>query len=171
MFHLFRTIPSYDQPLSKDVVHVSAAEAASNLTLLLDRVSAGVEVVIEKDSRPVAVVRAPEAPRGRLLSESIALAVTVFELTHGIYRAKSEIDAERRRVFVDELCQAVIVQPVTLEIAQLAGRIEGEQAAKGVVIALPDLLIGVTALHLGYAVATLNLRHFGFIPGPSVIHP
>ncbi len=46
-----------------------------------------------------------------------------------------------------ELSQAIPVHPVTLEIAQLAGRIEGEQAAKGVVIALPDLLIGVTALH------------------------
>jgi len=38
------------------------------------------------------------------------------------------------------------------------GRIEGEQAAKGVVIALPDLLIGVTALHLGYSVATRGAR-------------
>jgi antitoxin (DNA-binding transcriptional repressor) of toxin-antitoxin stability system len=42
--------------------------------MLLDRVCAGAEVVIERDSHPVAVVRPPEAPRGRLLSESIALA-------------------------------------------------------------------------------------------------
>jgi len=72
-------------------------------------------------------------------------------------------------VFVEELSQAIPVHPVTLEIAQLAGRIEGEQAAKGVVIALPDLLIGVTALHLGYSVATLNARHFRLIPGLSVV--
>ena len=58
---------------------------------------------------------------------------------------------------------------MTFEIAQLAGRIEGEQAAKGVVIALPDLLIGVAALHLGYSVATLNARHFQLIPGLSVV--
>ena len=58
---------------------------------------------------------------------------------------------------------------VTLEIAQLAGKIEGEQAAKGIVIALPDLLIGVTALHLGYSVATLNSRHFRLIPELSVV--
>jgi hypothetical protein len=45
---------------------------------------------------------------------------------------------------------------VTLEIAQLAGRVEGEQSAKGIVISLPDLLIGVTALHLGYSVATFE---------------
>ena len=103
-------------------------------------------------------------------TESVLSAVTVVELTHGIYRAKTEADRQRRRNFVEELCKAITVQPLTLEIAQLAGRIEGEQAAKGVVIALPDLLIGVTALHLGYSVATLNARHFRLIPGLSVVH-
>lgn len=102
-------------------------------------------------------------------TQSALSAVTVVELTHGIYRAKSETDASRRRAFVEELCQAMYVQPITLEIAQLAGRIEGEQGAKGIVIALPDLLIGVTALHLGYSVATLNRRHFELIPGLSIV--
>jgi tRNA(fMet)-specific endonuclease VapC len=60
---------------------------------------------------------------------------------------------------------------VTLEIAQVAGKIEGEQAAKGILTALPDLLIGVPALHLGYSVATLNSRHFRLIPGLSVVQP
>jgi predicted nucleic acid-binding protein len=103
-------------------------------------------------------------------TESALSAVTIVELTHGIYRAKSETDAQRRRAFVEELCQAIPVQPLTLEIARLAGRIEGEQAARGIVIALPDLLIGATALHLGFPVATLDLRHFQLIPGLSVIH-
>ena len=53
---------------------------------------------------------------------------------------------------------------MSLEIAQLAGRIEGEQAAIGNIIAVEDLLIGATALHLGYAVATHNTRHFERIP-------
>lgn len=63
------------------------------------------------------------------------------------------------------------MHPVTIEIARLAGRIEGQQTAQGVRIAFPDLLIGVTALHLGYAVATLNIRHFRLIPGLSVVQP
>lgn len=102
-------------------------------------------------------------------TENALSAITVVELTHGIYRAKSEADRQQRRAFVEELTQAIPVHPVTFEIAQLAGRIEGEQAAKGVVIALPDLLIGVTALHLGYSIATLNTRHFRLIPGVSVV--
>ena len=60
--------------MPKDVIYVSDAEAANNLPSLLDRVCAGAEVVIERDSRAVAVVRPAEAPPGRLLSESIALA-------------------------------------------------------------------------------------------------
>ncbi len=43
---------------------------------------------------------------------------------------------------------------MTLEVAQLAGKIEGEQAARDISIAFEDLLIGSTALHLGYSVAT-----------------
>ena len=34
-----------------------------------------------------------------------------------------------------------------------------------------DLLIGVTALYLGYAVATLNVRHFQNIPDLQVLQP
>ena len=39
----------------------------------------------------------------------------------------------------------------------------------GVQLAFEDLLIGTTALHLGYELATLNLRDFKRIPGLSVI--
>jgi predicted nucleic acid-binding protein len=39
----------------------------------------------------------------------------------------------------------------------------------GIQFAFEDLLIGSTALHLGYNVATLNLRDFKRIPGLSVI--
>jgi predicted nucleic acid-binding protein len=61
-------------------------------------------------------------------------------------------------VFIERLASDVPVHPVTIEIARLAGRIEGQQAAKGVQIAFEDLLIAVTALHLDYDLATLNVR-------------
>jgi tRNA(fMet)-specific endonuclease VapC len=94
--------------------------------------------------------------------------VTIVELTHGIYRAKSDADRERRRAFSEELRRDMVVHPVTVEIAELAGHIEGEQAARGIRITFEDLLIGVTALHLGYGVATLNISDFQKIPGLSV---
>jgi len=96
-------------------------------------------------------------------------AVSIVELTHGIYRAKTEAQRERRRIFVEGAFQDLVVQPVTLEIAQLAGRIEGEQAAQGVSIAFEDLVIGCTALHLGFDVLTLNVKHFKLIPRLKVL--
>jgi predicted nucleic acid-binding protein len=118
-------------------------------------------------STVVQILKHVQARRGE--TEAGLSAVSVVELTHGIYRAKNDEDRDRRRAFVDELCRDVVVYAVTLEIAQLAGQIEGQQAARGVSIAFEDLLIGSTALHLGYGVATLNVRHFQLIPGLSVI--
>ena len=100
----------------------------------------------------------------------IALSVvTIAELVHGAYRTKTQAQQQRRLEFIDRLSSDVPVHPVTLDIARLAGRIEGQQEAVGVQFAFEDLLIGATALHLGYEVATLDLRDFQRIPGLSVI--
>lgn len=55
-------------------IHISEADAAGDFAGLMARVRAGVEVVIEKESSPAVVLRVAVEPRGRLLSESIALA-------------------------------------------------------------------------------------------------
>ena len=96
-------------------------------------------------------------------------AVTVIELTHGLYRAKTETDRKRRNDFIEDLIRAVAVHPLNLDLARLAGRIHGEGMARGVAIDFPDLIIGATALHLGFDVATLNVRHFARIPGLKVV--
>ena len=107
----------------------------------------------------------------RLQGETVAAlsVVTVIELSHGIYRAKTDADRIRRQDFVDELCNSVAVYPVTLEVAKLAGRIHGQQMAQGISIDFQDLVIGATALHLGYGVATMNVKHFRMIPGLNVV--
>lgn len=102
-------------------------------------------------------------------TEAALSAISVVELTHGIYRAKSDSDRTRRRAFTEGVFEDMLVHPVTLEIAQLAGRIEGEQAAIGNMIAFEDLVIGATALHFGFDVASHNVRHFQRIPGLSVV--
>ena len=55
------------------------------------------------------------------------------------------------------------------ETAFLAGRIHGEQMANGVSIPYADLLIGATALSIGFSVLTSNPRHFRLIPGLTVV--
>jgi tRNA(fMet)-specific endonuclease VapC len=95
--------------------------------------------------------------------------VTIAELVHGAYRAKTQEQRDRRLEFIERLASDVPVYPVTLEIARLAGRIEGQEEARGVQLAFEDLLIGVTALQLGYSIATLNVRDFQRVPGLSVV--
>lgn len=52
-------------------VRMTEAEVARDLHTVLEKVRQGVEVVIEQDSRPVAVIKAPVL-KGRKLSEIIA---------------------------------------------------------------------------------------------------
>jgi antitoxin (DNA-binding transcriptional repressor) of toxin-antitoxin stability system len=53
------------------VLHISEAELARDLPAVLDRVQSGTEIVIERNARPVAVLRAA-APHRRKLSEILA---------------------------------------------------------------------------------------------------
>jgi len=63
------------------------------------------------------------------------------------------------------------VYPVTTSIALRTGQLDGENQIRGLRIPLADLLIGVTALELGYSVHTANLRHFNRVPGLSIVQP
>lgn len=95
--------------------------------------------------------------------------VTLIELAHGAARAETPQRKMMRRQFLHELTTALPLHPVTIPIALRAGQIDGENTAKGVRLALSDLLIGVTALELGYSVATANVRHFQMIPGLVIV--
>ena len=75
----------------------------------------------------------------------------------------------RRQSFLDELLRDLTIYPYTKETAMLAGKLDGEQQSKGVVIPFGGLLIGATVLSLGFSVLTENLRHFQKIPGLSVM--
>ena len=107
----------------------------------------------------------------QLPGEDVALSVvTVMELAHGAVRADSSERRATRRQFLSELMTALPVHPVTVSVALRAGQIDGENAANGIRVALADLLIGVTALELGYRLATRNVRHFQMVPGLSVVY-
>jgi predicted nucleic acid-binding protein len=100
----------------------------------------------------------------------IALSVvTLLELAHGAARADTAQRKQTRQQFIQELLTALPIHLVTVPVALRVGQIDGENQAKGVRLPLADLLIGVTALELGYSVATGNLRHFQRIPGLSVV--
>lgn len=102
--------------------------------------------------------------------EDVAVSVdTLIELAHGVTRANTPQRMAMRRQFLNELITALPVHPVTVSVALRAGQIDGENAAQGIRVALSDLLIGVTALELGFRVATENVRHFQLVPGLEIV--
>jgi predicted nucleic acid-binding protein len=100
-------------------------------------------------------------------TEATLSIITLVELAQGIERAESAARQTGRERFIEELLKEIPVEPITVPIAFRAGKIDGSMA-KGLTIPLGDLLIGVTALELGYAVVTHNIRHFQMIPNLEV---
>ena len=101
--------------------------------------------------------------------EAAISAIGLTELIHGLYRAQTPEIRQRRESFLNELLTDLTVYPYTKETALLAGKIDGEQQSRGVVIPFGDLLIGATALSLGFKVPTGNLRDFQRIPDLMVM--
>jgi predicted nucleic acid-binding protein len=100
---------------------------------------------------------------------AVLSSVGLTELVHGIYRARTTEARNRRDSFMRELLADVDVYPYTKETALLAGRIDGEQQSRGIIIPFGDLLIGATALEVGYSLLTANVRHFRLIPNLTVV--
>ncbi len=125
-------------------------------------------ITAERRSLPVPqLVEAIQTTYGEI--EVSLSPITVAELVHGIYRARTPEAGQRRRDYIQELVNLVPLHPVTVETAYLVGQIEGQEAAKGNVLPFSDLLIAAAAIEQGYAVLTENLRHFEKIPGIQVL--
>jgi tRNA(fMet)-specific endonuclease VapC len=101
----------------------------------------------------------------RAVLSSVGLTV----LVHGIYRAQTAEARTRRETFIRELLNDVDVYPYTKDTALVAGKIDGEQQSRGVTIPFGDLLIGATAIEIGYSILTVNVRHFQMIPGLAIV--
>lgn len=133
--------------------------------LVLD---SSVLIATERENRPVSALLASLSAE---LSETEFLlsSITVMELEHGWHRADTPEAAAGRRRYLDEVFAIIPVEPFTREMGVLAAKIDAAMKKTGLVIAMADLLIGVTALHYGYSVGTRNVRHFKMIPGLTVV--
>lgn len=125
-------------------------------------------IAAEREKRPVSQLLASLAAE-HSESEFPLSSLSVMELEHGWYRANTAETAANRRRYLDEVLAIVPVEPFTREMAGLAARIDADMKKMGLVIATADLLIGITALHLDYAIGTRNVRHFKMIPGLKVL--
>ena len=84
--------------------------------------------------------------------------VTTFE-----YYSGASLDFEEKREESEMLFSLFYKQPVTEEIAKLAGELNRENKLYGK-IGAGDLLIGATAIYLGGQLLTTNKKLFRLIP-------
>jgi len=73
----------------------------------------------------------------------VICSLTVAELAHGIYRAKTPERSRQRRQFLDELRAHVSIHPITEATAEIIARVGAEQAAKGINLPLAQEPINV----------------------------
>lgn len=96
-------------------------------------------------------------------------AITASELLHGIQRAATTAQRRRRETFVERLLAALPVFPFDLVTARIHASLWAGLAAKGTNVGPHDLLIGATAIAVGYRVTTRDRRSFSKIPGLEVL--
>ena len=92
-------------------------------------------------------------------------AITASELLHSCLRARDAAVRARRSAFVDALLDTIPVLPFGLPEARRHADLLAELVKRGTMIGPHDLLVGATALAHGHALATLNRREFGRVPG------
>ena len=126
--------------------------------------------LINAERRGLSAAQAMRSVRAVVGSADIVLsAITIAEIGHGIYRARTPDIRARRRAFLDDSKASVPVYPVTADTAGIVARTGGELAAKGINLQFADLLIAACALEIGFAIGTTNVRDFARIPGLKVI--
>jgi predicted nucleic acid-binding protein len=92
-------------------------------------------------------------------------AITAAELLHGCHRATDAAVRARRAAFVEALLDAMPVLPFGLAEARRHAELWATLARDGSLIGPHDLIIGATALALGWSLATLNTGEFSRVRG------
>jgi predicted nucleic acid-binding protein len=96
-------------------------------------------------------------------------AVTASELLHGVHRARTPAQRNRREAFVEGLLARLPVMPFDLLAARIHAGLSAELATRKIIIGPHDLLIAATAMAKGYDVATRDERSFPKIPSLSLL--
>ena len=94
--------------------------------------------------------------------------ISVAELLHGVYRADSTKRRLRRSAYVEKIIELFPIYVFEISTARIYAELWSDLSQKGIHVGAHDLIIGSTALSLGFSVATYNIRHFERIEGLKV---
>lgn len=124
--------------------------------------------LIEAERRETEINRFVEDGKEELFGISV---ITVAELLHGVHRADSTKRRLRRGAYVENVIELFPVYAFETATARIYAALWADLAAKGIQVGAHDLIIGSTALSLGFSVATFNVRHFEKIEGLKIEIP
>ncbi|HEY2846774.1 MAG TPA: PIN domain-containing protein [Pyrinomonadaceae bacterium] len=118
-----------------------------------------------------------EAERGRLdLPERIAAlnrediylsVISVSELLHGVFRARSEF-REKRRTTIEGWIAEFPVLNIDVEVARAHAELDAKLKTRGMMIGPNDTWLAATCLSKNLVIVTANLREFGRVPSLKV---
>ncbi len=91
--------------------------------------------------------------------------ISVSELLHGVHRANSRIRRLKRSAYVEKIIELFSIFVFEISMARIYAELWSDLSRRGIRIGAHDLMIGSTALSLGFSVATHNIRHFERIEG------
>jgi tRNA(fMet)-specific endonuclease VapC len=97
--------------------------------------------------------------------------ITIAELLHGVHRADSSARRIKRSAYVEKIIELFPVYPFDISAARIYAALWAKLRKQGIQIGAHDLMIGSTALALGFSVATFNNKHFDEIEGLRVEIP
>ena len=91
--------------------------------------------------------------------------ISVSELLHGVHRADSMKRRLKRSAYVEKIIELFPIYGFDISVARVHAELWSDLSKRGIRIGAHDLIIGSTALSLGFSVATFNLRHFERVEG------
>jgi predicted nucleic acid-binding protein len=94
--------------------------------------------------------------------------ISVAELLHGVHRADSTRRRLKRSAYVEKVIELFPIYAFEISTARIYAELWSDLSRRGVQIRAHDLIIGSTALSLGFSVATYNRRHFDKIEGLEI---
>jgi tRNA(fMet)-specific endonuclease VapC len=94
--------------------------------------------------------------------------ISVAELLHGVHRANSTRRRLKRSAYVEKVIELFPIYAFEIPIARIYAELWSDLSKRGSQIGAHDLIIGSTALSLGFSVATYNKRHLDKIEGLKI---
>ena len=119
-------------------------------------------VLIEAERRKSEIDKFAENREEEIFGISV---ITVAELLHGVHRADSTKRRLRSSAYVEKIIELFPIYVFETSIARIYAELWSDLSKRGIQIGAHDLIIGSTALSLGFSVATFNKRHFDRMEG------